>query len=320
MKYFEPISQESIIDDINTLANSTNESYSNKRKIKNINEALDMYWFYAAESAPQFTFDDTGKSSSPLETQNLEIGKNDYKMTAFTNEVLQILRVSVLDSDGTERDLFYQSFENILEFNENYSTDSNDRGTPDRWTKFGDFIYVSPTPDYAKTSGLRVYVSRELSKLTYTSFVVTIATPGVVTATAHGLSNNDGLLLMTDNALPTGLTADTTIYYVSAKTDDTFELELTLSSVGGSGIDTTGSQAGTHNFVKVTGEPGIPVIHHDYLSRYAAYKFMDTSHPKFAKLREELAKDKLDIQDYWEKTIRPAKTIIRTKGSLRYFR
>ena len=118
--------------------------------------------------------------------------------------------------------------------------------------------------------------------------------------------------MVTDGALPTGLTAEKTIYYVSGKTADTFELELTPSSVGGSGINTTGTQSGTHRFIKVSGEPGIPLIHHDYLARYAAVKFMKTDHPNFAKTMAELAQDKVDIEDYWQTMIKPGKTIIET--------
>jgi microcystin-dependent protein len=71
---------------------------------------------------------------------------------------------------------------------------------------------------------------------------ITIATPGVVSWTGHGLQNGQPIVLSTDGALPTGLVAGTT-YYVVARAADTFQLAATT---GGMAINTTGSQSGTH--------------------------------------------------------------------------
>lgn len=80
------------------------------------------------------------------------------------------------------------------------------------------------------------------------TFTVTIATPGVVTWTAHGLENGAAVVLSTTGALPTGLAAATT-YYVVNKTTNTFELAATK---GGASITTSGGQSGTHT---VTTQP-----------------------------------------------------------------
>lgn len=84
------------------------------------------------------------------------------------------------------------------------------------------------------------------------TFTVTIAAPGVVTWTAHGLANGSKVTLSTTGALPTGLVAATTYYVVNAATN-TFELSATR---GGSSITTTGSQSGTHTVTTVP-EPSI---------------------------------------------------------------
>jgi len=311
MKLYEPISQESIFDEINGICGTTNQSYTNKKKVTRVNSALDKYWFLAAQSAPQGTFDDTGNTSIPVETQNLVDGTNAYKMTAFTNEVLQILRVSVLDADAEEQDLIYEDFEDIPNFTEKYSTDSDDRGDPLNWTKVGDYIYISPCPNYAETDGLRCYANRELSKFPYVTFTTTFATDLFTTSAAHGLVADDGLVFVTDTTIPGGLTADTTVYYVIASglTTDDFKVSTTL---GGSTITLSSDGTGNHKFVKVSGEPGIPVIHHDYLAQYASYKFMDADHPKFAKTRELLAIYEQEIEEYWQSMIKSGKTVIET--------
>jgi len=306
-KLYEPISEESIINEVDSLCNTTKNSYKLKKKIARINEALDQYWFMAAESAPQGTLDDTGNAAAPVETQDFADGTNAYKISDFTNKVLQILRVSALDSDANEYDLIYEDFEDIPDFSETYSTDSENRGSPQYWTKRGDFIYVSPCPDYAETGGLRCYPNKELSKFLFVSFTTTNAT-NKIDAVAHGLSNGDAVILVTETTLPAGY-SENTVYYVVNKGTDDFEVSLTI---GGSAVTISDDGSGNHKFVKVSGEPGIPGIHHNFLARYASYKYMKSDHPNFAKTREDLANDKRDIQDYWQSVIREGKTILET--------
>lgn len=76
---------------------------------------------------------------------------------------------------------------------------------------------------------------------------ITIATPGVVTWTAHGLTNNQAVSFTTTGALPTGITAGTT-YYVTSAATNTFQLSATI---GGAAIATSGSQSGVHTCAAV---------------------------------------------------------------------
>lgn len=309
-KLSNPVEADGLIEKITRITNTTIAVYSNKARIANLNDALDQYWHLASESAPQFTFDDTGQSAIPIETQNLVDGTNGYKVSAFSNKVLNILRVSILnDDDSQERDLVYEDFEDVRDFLETYSTDSTDRGEPFHWTKIGDFIHISPTPDYNKTDGLRVYANRELTKFDWVTFTTTFANDKI-DSTAHGLSNGDSVILETDNDdLPSGLTADTQVYYVINKTTDDFEVS---TIIGGTKVSLADNGTGNHKYTEVSKIPGIPIIHHDYLARYASDQFMDTKHPKFQKNRADIALDIRDIQDYWQSAIRPGKTIIET--------
>ena len=76
---------------------------------------------------------------------------------------------------------------------------------------------------------------------------MTIASPGVVTWNAHGLSNGQEVRFSTTGALPTGLTAGTTYYVVSASTNS-FSVAATP---GGAAIATTGTQSGVHTAAAV---------------------------------------------------------------------
>lgn len=74
---------------------------------------------------------------------------------------------------------------------------------------------------------------------------ITIASPGVATWNSHPLQNGDPVRLQTTGALPTGLAINTTYYVVSAGAN-TFQLSATR---GGSAINTSGTQSGTHTAI-----------------------------------------------------------------------
>lgn len=71
---------------------------------------------------------------------------------------------------------------------------------------------------------------------------ITIASPGVISATAHGLLQDDPVVFTTSGALPTGLTAGTT-YYVLFIDANSFNVS---TSLGGAAVNTSGTQSGTH--------------------------------------------------------------------------
>ncbi len=73
---------------------------------------------------------------------------------------------------------------------------------------------------------------------------ITIASPAVVTWTAHGLLESQSVVFSTTGALPTGLTPGVVYYVVGASiTTDTFQVSATP---GGAAINTSGAQSGVH--------------------------------------------------------------------------
>lgn len=82
-----------------------------------------------------------------------------------------------------------------------------------------------------------------------TTVTMTIADPGVVTYTAHGLTDGEAIVFTTTGALPTGITAGT-VYYARSATADTLHIYDTSAHAvaGGSTgrVITTGSQSGVH--------------------------------------------------------------------------
>lgn len=76
---------------------------------------------------------------------------------------------------------------------------------------------------------------------------MTIATPCVVTWTAHGLNEGDPIVFTTSGALPTGLTAGTVYYVGRSPAANTFNVSTTVANAAaGTFIATSGTQSGTH--------------------------------------------------------------------------
>jgi len=121
-----------------------------------------------------------------------------------------------------------------------------------------DFLFGSILPYAGRTApsaSWKICDGSAISRSTYATlfttispsvgtFTVTIASPGVFTLNSHGLVAGDAVYLTTTGALPTGLTANTIYYVISAGlTANAFELS---TSRGGAAINTSGSQSGTH--------------------------------------------------------------------------
>jgi hypothetical protein len=95
------------------------------------------------------------------------------------------------------------------------------------------FDQVSYTVNYYKTS----------------TVTLTIATPCVISWTAHGLDSGQRITLSTTGALPTGLIAGNA-YWVTKIDANTFRLSSSSENLdSGTFINTTGSQSGVHTAV-----------------------------------------------------------------------
>lgn len=79
------------------------------------------------------------------------------------------------------------------------------------------------------------------------NFTITIATPGVVTLTAHGFETGDGLYLTTTGALPTGLAANTRYFAIRVDANTIRLATSYANAIAGTAIATSGSQSGTHS-------------------------------------------------------------------------
>lgn len=103
--------------------------------------------------------------------------------------------------------------------------------------------------DNASTGNVGEYIYGNATGTTGATVTITIASPGVVTWTAHGMSTFglSPVVLSTTGALPTGLVAGT-IYWTVPGTvaANTFQLATSIANaIAGTAINTSGSQSGT---------------------------------------------------------------------------
>jgi hypothetical protein len=85
---------------------------------------------------------------------------------------------------------------------------------------------------------------------------ITIAAPGVITWTSHGLAVNDTIRFTTTGALPTGLAINTTFFVKEVLSANTFTVS---TSAGGAAVTTSGAQSGTQTAFVYYGVPVVAV-------------------------------------------------------------
>ncbi len=113
------------------------------------------------------------------------------------------------------------------------------------------FAAISPPTGYLLCDGSAVSRSTYATLFSTISpsrgtITVTIASPAVVTLSAHGFQTGDIVYLTTTGALPTGL-AQNTLYYVISVNSTTFRLATSAANAAaGTAINTSGTQSGTH--------------------------------------------------------------------------
>jgi len=108
------------------------------------------------------------------------------------------------------------------------------------------FAYFSNLYTWALTGESQFYIGPALTS----TFTVTIGASATFTSAAHGLNIGDTVTLTTTGALPTGLTAGTTYYIITAGfTASAFQVSTIRD---GTAVTTSGTQSGVHTFVQTS--------------------------------------------------------------------
>lgn len=162
---------QAIYDDIDFLCGSTSATYSPTNKLRNINiayrDAVTIIW----ESDGGWRFDDTNATTLPKATTDLVDSQQDY---AIPTTAQRINRVEVLDSAGNAIKLKPLDMNEISVGLPEFL--GGNTGLPLYYELVGRSVLLYPTPasgDVTLTSGLTLYVDRDITELSATS-----ATPG----------------------------------------------------------------------------------------------------------------------------------------------
>jgi hypothetical protein len=321
---------EGLFSTLDRFAGTTKLSYPYKQKILDINDALDWYLGLAFEAGLGWEFDDINQTSPPIDSQSIVSGTNRYKFSAFTEKIINLIRLEILDSAGKGHALIPETFETLGAptigaasgqisgissdtFQERYLNPASS-GLPTHYIKYGDYIYLYPSPNYSLSSALKAYFNRPALKYSFISISSINTGSEVFTASsAHGFSAGDTVIFATDGTLPTGLTSVATAedgttysqqYYVLSGSLTT--TNFTVSTVaGGSAVNITDAQTSSnHSFIRTNGEPGINSMHHVALCRRASLSYRSLpansgSQATLSALFAQVQKDEEMIRNYF---------------------
>jgi len=167
MVFNDTSSEDAICQEIDRLCGSNTTSYTLKAKAARVNQALDRFFTLAFQADGRWSFDDINNANPPIDTQNIVSGTNKYKIGSFTEKIINILKLEVLDSAGNAVALIPERMQELNDsFGDTYKTSV--QGTPSKYLKLGDFIYLRDTPNYNSSGGLKAYFNRPAAYFVYT--------------------------------------------------------------------------------------------------------------------------------------------------------
>lgn len=138
------------------------DNYTLAQKTKNINLAYDRVAGLIMRADNRWEWDDNNQTNLPIATTPLVIGQSDYGITQAT--FLKILKVMARDAAGIFRLL--QPIDRNDRDAVLYLEQRRTNGTPIRYDKLANSVFLDPPPSYAHATGLRIFYQRNVSYFT----------------------------------------------------------------------------------------------------------------------------------------------------------
>lgn len=144
-----------------------------------VNLAMDMAFAIIFQASGTWQFDDSNHTNYPIITTNLVSAQRDYSFTSDQNSnlILDIYKVFVADSSGVFSEIFPVDVQSGADGGgesgntsgriigasglSSFTDGRNTTGTPYRYDKTANGIFLDPIPNYNSTNGLKVYINRE---------------------------------------------------------------------------------------------------------------------------------------------------------------
>lgn len=185
MVFSDTTTKQGIVQEIDFLVNSDNNSYPIEDKTRNINRAYDKVVSRIFEADGRWEFDDQNATDLPIATTPLVIGQQDY---SFDTSFLIVERVEVQQQDGTYIALSPFSQADIVRGgipgyipSQSLTDFLSQPGIPQYYDKLANSIFLYPKSSYSTLSDgvtpalLKVYFQRNVSYFVPTD---TTKTPG----------------------------------------------------------------------------------------------------------------------------------------------
>ena len=172
-----------------------------------VNLALSRALAIIFKADGRWQYDDNNHTDYPIITTNLVDGQRDYAFTVDEqgNLILDIYDVAILPSaTATLFTKLNPVDAQTQEEGNNFIANVTSGGTPTKYDKTANGIFLDPIPNYNATNGLKIYINRESS---FFSVGDTTKKPGIaglfheylalrpsfMYAMRHGLKNKSGL-------------------------------------------------------------------------------------------------------------------------------
>lgn len=170
MVFSDTTTKQGIIEDIDFNCDSDTNTYPVADKTRNVNRAMDKAVSLIFDSDGIWEWDDSNQTDLPIATTSLVSSQADY---SFAVTHLKITRVMVKNSSGKWQ--IVQPFDITEDASLTFLQDNNNVGTPMMYDKRANSIFLSPTPNYASSGGLKIYFQRPS---TYFTVADTTKEPG----------------------------------------------------------------------------------------------------------------------------------------------
>lgn len=172
MEFSNSTTEGGIIQEIDRICGTSDNTYSLKAKTARVNQALDRFVALALQSDDEWQWDDVNQTDLPIATANVVSGQYDY---SFASELLSVTKLLIADSAGNfselpQVDQYDWGARNI------FIQPSGNSGTPNKYDVVGNSILLDPVPNYSYTAGLKVVFKRNAIKFTSTD---TTTEPGI---------------------------------------------------------------------------------------------------------------------------------------------
>lgn len=266
-----------------------------------------MLTYRLVNALQQITAAWSSGSTVDLEIDNAQ--SLDGSVTAFDSRTLN---TTVTKSLSVSADFVPLSISSILLTRDN-SIDATTKlaFTGSLWKKY--FGSNSPSSAVGVLNALIAAYRFKNSTNSWTTqngtITVTIAAPGRVTKTAHGLATGDVVHFTTTGTLPTGITASTAYFVIKDDADHFWLATTSANATAGTKITTTGSQSGVHTLnvgspwttITPTVDSGGAISFNDYVngdlgaSGFDANKSFDVEVRGYDKLSQTIVESSLGV-------------------------